>query len=81
MATISQLRYKQLLDAEKQLNDLKRKQIAQEVANEYLHLLGVVLALTPYDNWPEEAKSALDEVSRRGCTAGVAVFKELLPTE
>ena len=81
MANISQHRYKQLLDAKQQLNDLRRKQIAQEVANEYLHLIGVVLALTPYDRWPEVAKAALEEVSRRGNPVGVAVFKELLPTE
>ncbi len=80
MANISSVRLRELEQAEKRLRELQNMKVAEEFAKELLQNVGVLLATTPFERWPEMAKVAY-AYAAKGMPSAARTYREGLPKE
>jgi len=78
--SITESEYKRLKDAEKRLDALQLEFSLAPFMKEFKTSIATVLGETPYEEWPEFAKTILTHMDeKRGYTSSVYFYKQTLP--
>lgn len=80
MPTISNHRLQRLEQAKRELTEIRDAERAREFSIELLSLIGIQLAIIPFDSWPDAAKTAF-EYARRSLPVQAEVYRSRLPKE
>lgn len=78
MPNISNVELVRLQNIEKRYNEDLKVKVAKEFAEHFCNNLGTMLAITPFDKWPEFAKRVF-EVSYDRMPTAAMIYKDLLP--
>lgn len=74
-------RLKQLLDAEKRLEELGERDFLKPLTEAFCKALGTLAASTPYKRWPKEFRKAWQHVEYNYRGMGTSLYLERLPKD
>lgn len=80
MPNISIVELNRLRKIEEQFNSDRMVRNAQEFADHFCKNIGIMLASTPFDKWPEFAQN-IYRISYDQMPTSAAIYKDLLPKE
>lgn len=80
MPSVSYARLRELESKESQLDDIRLMAILAPFTKDLCNSIGLILANTPYSQWPQVARVAFDYAARQTPTTA-GIYKSRLPEE
>lgn len=79
-AKVSSVDLRRLVSESKQLAELKENESITPFVNEFVKSVGMLLAYTPFSEWPQMCKTAFEYASKSAPTAA-RIYKSKLPSK
>lgn len=81
MPTLSNARLSELEQAERDLARIREDEMVRPFTAMLLELIGIYLAITPYEDWPSIAKAAMINMRGRAENAAKVYLARLPPVD